>query len=116
MSSSIEEKTVTMPVSPGEVSPESGNSTTHETPNVPLVESLVQVILSLSQEERELLEEKLDRKKNWRETLKQIDDLHAKIREDRGGKPFKPQIDKIIHQMREERTEQILQACFGESE
>jgi len=96
MSSSIEEKTVTI--------------------NVPLVESLVQVILSLSQEERSLLEEKLNRKKNWRETLKQIDELQAKIRERRGGKPFNPPIDEIIHQMREERTEQILQACFGESE
>lgn len=111
MSSSIEEKTVTMPGSP-----ESANHTSHKTPNVPLVESLVQVILSLSQEERELLEEKLNRKKNWQETLKQIDELQAKIREDRGGKPFNPPIDKIIHQMREERTEQILQACFGESE
>ncbi len=96
MSSSIEEKTVTI--------------------NVPLVESLVQVILSLSKEERELLEEKLNRKKNWRETLKQIDELQAQIREDRGGKPFNPPIAEIIHQMREERTEQILQACFGESE
>lgn len=108
MSSSIEEKTVTRPGSP--------ESTTHETPNVFLVESLVQVILSLSQEERELLEEKLNRKKNWQETLKQIDQLHAKIRERRGGKPFNPPIDEIIYQMREERTEQILQACFGESE
>jgi len=73
--------------------------------NVPLVESLVQVILSLSKEERSLLEEKLNRKKNWRETLKQIDELQAQIREDRGGKPFNPPIAEIIHQMREERTQ-----------
>ncbi|MBC6478603.1 MAG: hypothetical protein GDA56_13315 [Hormoscilla sp. GM7CHS1pb] len=84
--------------------------------NVPLVESLVQVILSLSKEERELLEEKLNRKKNWRETLKKIREHKAAIHAERGGKPFNPSIDEIIHQMREERTEQLMQASFPGSE
>jgi hypothetical protein len=106
MSSSIEEKTVTKPGSP--------ESTTHETPNVFLVESLVQVILSLSQKERELLEEKLNRKKNWQETLKQIREHKAAIHAEREGK--QPPIDEIIHQMREERTEQLMQASFPGSE
>lgn len=84
--------------------------------NVPLVESLVQVILSLSPEERALLEERLHRKTNWRETLERIDELQAQIRADRGGKPLNLPVDEIIHQMREDRTEQMMRACFPESE
>ncbi len=84
--------------------------------NRPLVESLVQVILSLSPEERALLEEKLERKTNWQETLQQIDKHRAAAHAERGGKPIDPPIDEIIHQMREERTEQMMQACFPKSE
>lgn len=83
--------------------------------NTPLVEALVQAILALSPEERALLEERLHRKTNWRETLERIDKLQAQIRADRGGKPLDLPVDEIIHQMREERTEQIMQACFPES-
>ena len=84
--------------------------------NVPLVDSLVQVILALSPEERTLLEEKLHRKTNWRETLERIDKLQAQIKADRGGKPLDLPVDEIIHQMREERTEELMRACFPDSE
>ncbi|MBW4496274.1 MAG: hypothetical protein KME26_25005 [Oscillatoria princeps RMCB-10] len=84
--------------------------------NRPLVESLVQVILSLSPEERALLDERLYRKTNWRETLKQIDELQAQIRADRAEKPFDSPIDDIIHQMREERTEELMQACSAQED
>ena len=84
--------------------------------NVPLVESLVQVILALSPEERTLLEEKLHRKTNWRETLEQIDEHRAAAYKERGGKPLELPVDEIIHQMREERTEELMRACFPKSE
>lgn len=84
--------------------------------NIPLVDSLVQAILALSPEERTLLEEKLHYKTDWRETLEKIDQLQAQIRTDRGGKPLDVPIDEAIHQMREERTEQLMQACFPKFE
>lgn len=80
--------------------------------NVPLVESLMQVILALPPEERTLLEERLHRQTNWRETLQQIDNLQAQIKADRGGKPLDLPVDEIIHQMREERTEELMRNCF----
>ena len=84
--------------------------------NLPLVESLVQVILALSPEERTLLEEKLHRKTNWRETLERIDEHRAAAHTERGGKPLALPVDEIIHQMRAERTEELMRACFPESE
>lgn len=83
--------------------------------NVPLVESLVQVILALSPEERALLEERLHRKTNWRETLEQIKDHKAAIHAITGGKSFDPAVDEVIRQMREERTEELMRASFPES-
>jgi hypothetical protein len=86
--------------------------------NVPLVESLVQVILSLSPEERALLEERLHRKTNWRETLKRIEEHAAAVHVRRGGKPFDPPLDEYIRQTREERNQQhdeLMRSCFPES-
>jgi hypothetical protein len=83
--------------------------------NRPLVESLVEVILSLSPEERALLDERLYRKTNWRETLKQIDEHRAAIQAERGDKPL-PSVDEVIRQMREERTEELVRACFPQEE
>jgi hypothetical protein len=79
--------------------------------NTQLVDTLVQIIQSLSQEERVLLDEKL-KKPNWRETLERIEKLRSQISVRRGAKPFDPPIEEIIHQMREERDQQILSACF----
>lgn len=87
--------------------------------NTPLVESLVQVILALSPEERALLEEKLERKTNWRETLERINKLRSEIQVRRGGKAFDPPLEEYIHQTREERNEQhdeLMRSCFPESE
>ena len=84
--------------------------------NVPLVESLVQVILPLSPEERDLLEERLHRKTDWRETLQKIEEHAAKVSDRRGGKPIEPPPEEIIRQMREERTEQLMHNCFPEYE
>ena len=67
--------------------------------NVPLVQSLVQVILALPPEERTLLEEKLHRKTNWRETLKRIDEHRAAAHKERGGKPLDLPVNDNFYQM-----------------
>ena len=84
--------------------------------NTQLVESLVQVINSLSEEEKSLLQEKLQPESNWEATLERIETRRKKIHAGTGGKPFKPSVTEIIHQMREERDEQLMQACCPQDE
>ncbi|BAZ22510.1 hypothetical protein NIES4073_33940 [Kalymmatonema gypsitolerans NIES-4073] len=81
--------------------------------NTHLVESLVQIIHSLSKEERALLDEKL-KKTDWQTLRQQIINNAATVNARRGGKPFDPPIEEIIQQMREERDDQILRTCFPE--
>lgn len=84
--------------------------------NTQLVESLVQVINSLSSEEKNLLQEKLQRQEDWEKQRSRIIERAKKIHARRGGKPFKPSVTEIIHQMREERDEQLMQACCPQDE
>lgn len=81
--------------------------------NTKLVESLVQIIESLSSEERQILEERLNRKRSWEETKQQLTQIHAQIAARRGGKPLDistEDISDLIYQMREERTQQLMEA------
>jgi CHASE3 domain sensor protein len=84
--------------------------------NTQLVESLVQVINSLSEEERNFLREKMQPQSDWEKQRSRIIERAKKIHARRGGKPFKPSVTEIIHQMREERDEQLMQACFPQKE
>jgi hypothetical protein len=80
--------------------------------NQQLVNSLVQIIESLTSEERQLLEARLDRKKNWKFSKERLTQLHTQIAARRGGKPLNLSTEDIveqIHQMREERTQQIME-------
>jgi hypothetical protein len=76
--------------------------------NTQLVESLVQVINSLSEEERNFLREKMQPQSDWEKQRSRIIERAKKIHARRGGKPFKPSVTEIIHQMREERDEQLM--------
>jgi predicted DNA-binding protein len=63
---------------------------------------------------KEALENKLTSSKTkptWEETLERIEARRKKIHARTGGKPFKPSVTEIIHQMRDERDEQLMQAC-----
>jgi hypothetical protein len=83
--------------------------------NTKLVDSLVEIVLSLTPEEQALLEEKLKAKKtqpNWQEEYQKLLSVRAKIFTRREGKPLEPTPEELIHQMRSERTEQLMQACF----
>ena len=84
--------------------------------NTQLVESLVQVINSLSLEERNLLEEKLQRQSDWEKTRSRIIKRGKIISARNQGKPLSPSVTEIIHQMRSERDEQLMQACCPQDE
>lgn len=85
-----------------------------------LIESIVQLVNSLPLEERKVVEQKIlenkDRRENWKEHLERIRKDKAELYASRGGKPLEPPVDEIIHQMREERTQQLIEACFPKSE
>ena len=53
--------------------------------NTQLVDSLVQIIESLTKDERSLLEKRLQAKPNWEAIEQQLDQLQVQIRADRGG-------------------------------
>ncbi len=89
--------------------------------NRQLVESILQVIESLSEEDRLLLETKLEQKKqnkesycssDWETTKKRIIERSKASQEARGGKPLNPSPEEIIRQQREERTQQLMKNCF----
>ena len=89
--------------------------------NTQLVESILQVIDALSEEDRLLLETKLEQKKqkqtsysssDWEITKKRIIERSKASQQARGEKPLNPSPEEIIRQEREERTEQLMDACF----
>ncbi|QUS59418.1 hypothetical protein IQE94_10610 [Synechocystis sp. PCC 7339] len=81
--------------------------------NIQLVESLVQIIQSLSPEEQKLLKSQLEqieeKKDNWEEVLEEIEASKQKDLSVRQGKKIELSITEIIHQMREERDQQLLE-------
>ncbi len=84
--------------------------------NTQLVESLIQVINSLSPEERNLLNEKLQRQSDWSKMRSRIIKRGKIISQRNQDQPLSPSVSEIIHQMREERDEQLMSACFPERE
>jgi hypothetical protein len=84
--------------------------------NTQLVESLVQVINSLSEEERNFLREKMQPQSDWEKQRSRIIERAKTISDRNQGKPLSPSVTEIIHQMREERDEQLMQACFPQDE
>jgi hypothetical protein len=84
--------------------------------NIELVDSLVNIILALSPEERQLLNEKLTPKSNWQSLRAKILENAQEIQQRIGGQAFEPGIDEIITQMREERDEELIAALFPHQE
>lgn len=82
--------------------------------NVQLVESLVNAIKSLTLEEQELLEKKLQEHLSWEIVLERIEVNRKAIYERRQGQPFETDVTEIIHQMREERDQQLMEGIFNE--
>jgi hypothetical protein len=79
--------------------------------NVQLIKTLAEIIRSLSEEERTLLETELQAKTNWEITKERILKRGKAIEQRLAGNPLTPSIDDIFYQMREERSEQLMQVC-----
>lgn len=58
----------------------------------------------------------LTHKSDWETIRFRILKRSQAIFKRRGGKLFDPSIDEIIHQMREEHTQQLMEACFPSEE
>ncbi len=80
--------------------------------NVKLIESLVQVIEALSEEERSLLQAKLDRRQVWKLNQQRLSTIHKRIRQQKGGHLQDVPIEDLIHEARQQRDEQEMKVCF----
>jgi hypothetical protein len=78
--------------------------------NIQLIKTLAEIIHSLSEEERTLLETELQAKTNWEITKERILQRGKAIEQRLAGNLLTPSIDDIFYQMREERSEQLMQA------
>ena len=75
--------------------------------NIQLIESLANAIKALSPDERAILAQKLNQKADWPSLRTKILKDATAISERRKGQPFQPDITNIIHQMREERDQEL---------
>lgn len=85
--------------------------------NAKLVESLAQIIQSLTPEERALLEEKI-KPYNWQAELQKLQELRDQVFARRADQPFDLPLDEHIHQSRNERIRQqdeLISECFTET-
>ncbi|PHJ57306.1 hypothetical protein VF14_30435 [Nostoc linckia z18] len=80
--------------------------------NIQLVESLASAIKALSAEVRELLNQKLTHQSNWQKLRPRILANAQAIQERLNGQILEPDIDEIIHQIREERDQQFMVDLF----
>ncbi len=78
--------------------------------NAQLVKTLAQIIRTLSEEERELLNSEIRPLSSEQETLEKMRKLGDKIKARREGKALEPAPEDLIREMREERTQIIMQA------
>lgn len=74
--------------------------------NTQLIESIVQLIKSLSPEEQALIETKLYPQEDWESEHQKLLQLKRKVSNRRNNQPFNPPIEDYLHQTREERTAQ----------
>ncbi|BAY15816.1 hypothetical protein NIES21_16350 [Anabaenopsis circularis NIES-21] len=84
--------------------------------NIQLVEYLANAIKALSIEERELLSQKLTNQSNWQNLRQKILANAQAIQQRLNAQPFEPDIDQIIHQMREERDNELIADLFPSQE
>ena len=85
--------------------------------NTRLIESLLQIIQSLTPEEQIFLEEKLKQQKLSSSEQHKREQLRNNIYQRRKGEPFNPPIEEYIYISRDERSiqqDEILRDCFGE--
>jgi hypothetical protein len=84
--------------------------------NIQLVDSIINLINTLSSEERQLLNRRLSESSNWLTVRARILNRSKSIYNLQKEQKFESDIDEIIYQMREERTQQLLEACCPNEE
>lgn len=82
--------------------------------NTKLVDSLFQVIESLSEPERSLLYAKLDRKAVWKVSQNRLRQLHQRLRQDNGGDIAHFPIADLLDQERKQRDYILLSSISPE--
>jgi hypothetical protein len=85
--------------------------------NTQLVESIVQLIKSLTPEEPALIEAKLPSQEDGKTEYQKLLQLKRKVSERRNNKPFDPPIEDYLYITREERNAQqdeLIAELFGE--
>jgi hypothetical protein len=83
--------------------------------NVKLIDSLVKVIASLSEAERNLLHQKLNHQQTWQVSQRRLLALHQRIQSSTGGMALDIQTEDLIHQQRQQRDQQLTSLCLPES-
>jgi len=86
--------------------------------NTQLVESIVQLIKSLTPEEQALIQAKLHSQEDWENENQKLQKLKAEVSQRRNDQPFDPTLEDYIHITREERNtqqDQLISECFGKS-
>lgn len=83
--------------------------------NTKLVDAILQLIDALPPKEQKLLHEKIERKQNWQQTKERILKRGKAIGK-RQRDNFYDAIDEVFHQMREERSQELFEACSRKQE
>jgi hypothetical protein len=79
--------------------------------NTQLVDTLAQIINALTPEEKALLQEKATFNQE-QDGYQKIVEVREQILARRGGKPLDMDVSEMIYQMREERSQELMDACF----
>jgi hypothetical protein len=83
--------------------------------NNQLVESIVQLIKTLTPEEQALIEAKLYSQEDWQGEYEKLLQLKRKVATRRDNQPFNPPIEDYLDLTRDERTAQqdeLISNCF----
>ncbi|AFZ51091.1 hypothetical protein [Dactylococcopsis salina] len=86
--------------------------------NTQLIESIIQLIKSLTPEEQALIEAKLHTQEDWENEHQELLQLKRKVSDRVNSQPFNPPIEKYLNQAKEERIAQqdeIISNCFNEN-
>ncbi len=85
--------------------------------NTQLVESIIQLIKTLTPEEQALVEAKLHSQEDWQSEHQKLLQLKRKVSKRRNNQPFTSPIEDYLYLAREEHTAQqdeFMANCFGE--
>ncbi|MDJ1169202.1 hypothetical protein PMG71_07175 [Roseofilum sp. BLCC_M154] len=84
--------------------------------NTKLVDAILQLIDALPPEDKATVIKKVEKPEDWQTTLDQIMEHRKAIHDRRKSKAFDPSIDDVFAEMREDRSQELLEACSPQPE